>query len=225
MVAASLVPYLAAFTRHAIPLMAASFAAPLVISTLSQNEKPAVFEKPPLLEKPPFHPSFIPVVIGVVALLVDCCLLNTPLTWLHINTVTVMGALLAMDGMTSTRTTPAKFTGSGTGTIEWSAPWAPLLVLVGFGLICTASGFAIGASRWLRENPTPLLSPQELHPAFNLGLPVVATAFCLWGVFAISDKDGMPPTRVWTMRALFLVQLVPVWWTFLKPTTPAVSLA
>ncbi|KAJ3164323.1 hypothetical protein HDU88_005421 [Geranomyces variabilis] len=216
MVAAGLVPYLAAFTRHAMILMAASFMVPIIIWIWSsQNEKPAV----------PFVLRIAPVAIGVVALLVDGCLLNTPLSWLHINTVAVMGGLTAMDGMTSIRITPASYSASGTGTIEWSAPWAPLLVLGGLGLTCTAWGFALGASRWLRDNPTPLLDPQELHPAFNLGLPVFATACCLWGVFAITDRDGMPPARVWTMRALFLVQLVPIWWTFLKPATPAVSLA
>ncbi|KAI8585697.1 hypothetical protein BDZ88DRAFT_431744 [Geranomyces variabilis] len=213
MVAAGVVPYLAAFTRHAIVLMVVTGLVPPLL--MSQNDKPA------------FHISFAPIVVGVAALLVDGCLLNAPLSQLHVITVIVMGAALATDGMISINFT-TNSTGAGTGTVEWSgSPWAPLFFLLGVSLICAASGFAIGASRWLRENPTPLPVGKEVHPAVDIAVRVFTTGLCLYAALTLSEENGMSAQAVWFFRALLFAQVVLINWRFWKPasSTPAVSLA
>ncbi|KAJ3147932.1 hypothetical protein HDU89_005006 [Geranomyces variabilis] len=213
MVAAGLVPYLAAFTRHVVVLMLVTGVVPMLL--VSQNDKPA------------FHISFAPIVVGVAALLVDGCLLKAPLSQLHVITLLVMGTALLTDGMISINFT-TKSTGAGTGTVEWSgSPWAPLFFLFGFSLICAASGFAIGASRWLRENPTPLPAGKEVHRAVDIVMRVFGTGVCLHAALTLSEENGMSAHAVWFARAMLFAQVVLINWRFWRPAsrTPAVSLA
>ncbi|KAI8585696.1 hypothetical protein BDZ88DRAFT_431743 [Geranomyces variabilis] len=63
-----------------------------------------------------------------------------------------------------------------------------------------------------------------MHPVVTIGLQVFASVWCILGFFFLSDKDGMQ-LWAWTIRALWLVQLVPIWWTYWIPATPAVSSA
>ncbi|KAJ3167258.1 hypothetical protein HDU87_001706 [Geranomyces variabilis] len=207
MVAAGLVPYLSAFTRHAIILMGATMAGPLSFAAWhSENGKP---------KKLPFHLSIGPVVVGVAALLVDYCLLSAPLNVLHINTVAVMGFAMVMSGMRSIDFV-VRSSGDGKGTIEWSgSPSAPLVVLAGFCIIFAAFAYGAGASGWGRDVPTPLPPPADLHPVVKIAQQVFATLCILYAIFSISNEDGTL-AQVWGIRALLLSQLGLVYWEFGK---------